>query len=232
MVIFRELSLTDAAPAKITDVIVGAAGIKTESRNNPISRGERFARKKYSPRRIVIMFKLPMNTPVRRADWMQAISDWAAGDEPGQLKIPHYPGRYIDAVCSTFPDFAAVEQREIMEIEFTAFDPAFVSDEEHIYTCGIPFAVGGNVPAMAYIKAVNAAPVTDPAWTLDGVKTIRLSGSVGTGTVIIDLEEKNVLLNDTPINDMIILSSRFFELKPGVHTVTGAGAVCLRERWV
>ena len=232
MVTFKGLSLKDAAPVRISNIYVESPKVATTIKERPVARGENFVRRKYSPRLIIIEFYFPQTYPTQKAQWFQRVSAWTHSNGPQELRLPNFPGKFIKAACTALPDLSAISKMDMMQIEFTAFDPAFVSETVKTAACGASFTVGGDLPALAYIQKVNASPISSPAWVLDSSHTIALSGTIASGTLKVDLEDKVITLNGTPIMDKMTLQSRFFEIEPGTHTVTGTGDVYIQERWL
>lgn len=232
MLSFNGIALEDIAPALMSNIEIDAPSVKATSADHPISAGEYFVRIKRGTRKVKVTFYIPESDRSNRAEYMDLVATWASSAEPKQLILPNQPGKYLNAICTQFPDYSTSEWTEKPSIVFTAFEPAFTDISESIAPCGLPFQIGGNAPASGYILNVNAASVTDPSWVMDGVETIALSGTFAAGTIKVDLDDKVVYLGTVPQMTKVTLQSRFFELAPGLHTITGNGSLFYRQRWL
>jgi predicted phage tail component-like protein len=232
MVLFNGVSLEDVAPVIIGNVFIPLPPIRSEWQDKPVSSGSRFVRKKYDKREIKIEFCLPVVDADERADYINAIARWANSDAPLALELSKRPGKYIMATVSKLHSPSTGEWWEKLSIEFTACDPFFIDLSESAVACGLPFQVNGDDPASGYILNTNTTSVVDPEWTLDADQSVALDGTIAAGTIKVDLDKKTVTLDDVSQMANLTLQSRFFELTPGLHTITGDGRLLYMQRWL
>jgi len=233
MVTFNGISISDIAPIYLGNVEIEAPRIIVTSQDKPISTGDRYVRSKYAPRRVFVPFSFSRGTQAMIADWMQSIYKWAHSAELCELTTPNRPGQYAMAKCTKLPSVSLIGNRkDKMEIEFTIYDAMFYSDELKAVACGTSFEIDGVDIASGYIEDVNVAEVTDPEWVLDGDEAVTISGTIAAGTIKVDLDEKSVYLGTVSQMTKVDLASRFFDLTPGVHVITGDGTLYWRERWI
>jgi hypothetical protein len=95
--------------------------------------------------------------------------------------------------------------------------------------CGLAFGVAGEGIASAYIQSTGSQ--TDPEWELDGGLSVALDGTFN-GDLKVDLDENIVTLDCVSQMEYLTLASRFFELTPGIHTITGSGTLFYKQRWL
>lgn len=232
MVRLNGLAIEDFAPILRETIEIDTPKIIDKWEDKAISHGAHFVRTKYGLRKIKVNLYLLIVSPEQRADYVNAVCRWANYTEPKVLELPNKPGRYINALVSSLPSASTREWWEKLSIEFTAGDPFFYDTDYRTAPCGVPFEIGGDGPASAYIQRISATSVTDPSWELDGDKTIELDGTFDAGTMKADLDLKKVYLDDVSQMQYLTLQSRFFDLDPGVHTIVGSGTVFYKQRWL
>lgn len=121
---------------------------------------------------------------------------------------------------------------EVPQLVFTAYAPFFTQTNENSSACGMAFEVLGSQAPHMEIRANLSAAVQNPQWTWNGKQTISLSGSIGPGTLVIDLEQQTITLNGNSIMSAYAFpSSTFFSPQLGYNNITGTGRVYWRERW-
>ena len=139
------------------------------------------------------------------------------------------------ALCTAYPVQSSREYWEILQIQFTAYDPAFLALDEYRQPVTLPVTVMKDEPPAMRIEQHVASPLTSPSWML-GTQTITLAGTVGVGDLVIDFNRQTVTLNGVSIMDQMTIDSRFFMLQRGANqivTSNGAGGMlCWRERWL
>lgn len=231
------VTLDTAVPqARLIDIIIGAPVIETVLSAKTLSAGSRFARRRLGARPVKVVLDLSLPSAAERESARGALLAWCDLDAPAELVLDTIPDKHFIAVCASLPDFSVAAWWEDLSIEFTTIDPFFIDDSPHTAAVGSAFAVGGDGPAIGSIQQTIASPLTAPAWTLDAGQAIYLLGTIAAGDLDIDLERRRVDLDGTPIMGQVSMTSRFFELTPGTHTVAGsagaAGTVTWYERWL
>lgn len=237
MVKFNGISLTDVAPVEILNITVSKPELIITRIEKPTGNGSRFVRRQYGPRYVTVEFVLPVEDAEERADYMNAIMEWADGEEPAALKLQKHAG-YLMANLYEASEKTDRDWAEPLSIVFECGNPEYNADNEDAVDCGVSFQVQKNIAPAWRIEAVYASTQTSPSWTMDGA-TIALSGSIAAGTLIIDGETKSITLDGESVMDQLTIASRFFEdadgkslLTKGAHEITGGGAFYWRERWI
>jgi hypothetical protein len=233
MVTYNGVALDDIAPVLIGGEYPDPPKVKVEWKDKPITIGSHFIRSRYEIRKIKIAFYLPVIDAEERAEYMSAIFGWARSPSPLPLKLSKRPGKYINAVLSEFPAASAEKWWEKLEIEFEAGDPFFYDDGEKAVAVGTSFAIESPEGIEnARIEWANPSTASSPAWVLDGITTITISGSVAAGAVLLYTNPIYATLAGTSIMDQVTIASRPFELAYGAHIITGNGTLFYRERWL
>ena len=116
-----------------------------------------------------------------------------------------------------------------LRLVFTAYDPYWISDAEQSVACGTAFTVMGDAPPLMRIESASDSARTDLTYS-DGTDSMVFS-SVGTGTLVIDLNNQTAAIGGTSIMDQYTFTSKFLQPKTGAQTITGAGTIYWRERW-
>lgn len=230
---FNGVSIFDVAPIYVTKVVPSNPEIKAVMTEKTAADGSIFVRKTYGPRTVTIFFYFQTDSKTLKSEYIEKLYAWAHSTTLKELRIPERPGKYINAYCSSLPDFSAVEQKRGMSIQFTCPDPYFYEDGERVAPIGTSFAIESVYGAgAARIEWTNPSTATSPAWVLDGATTITISGSVAAGAVVVQTNPIYATLADVSVMDQITIASRPFDLTYGAHTITGSGALVYRERWV
>lgn len=235
MVEFDGMEIERIAPVRIIDIVNAAPDVQTVTQSMPLQDGQRFIRRTRGARVITVTFVLLEQDAMRRRVYIAALTAWLGTSAPAKLRITPEPTGYLMALCTLYPGQSSREYWEILQIQFTAYDPAFIALDEYRQPVTLPVTVMRSEPPIMRIEQHIASPLTSPTWTL-GTQSIVLSGSVGVGDLVIDFEWETVTLNGASIMDQMTMDSRFFALERGANqivTSNGAGgALCWRERWL
>lgn len=232
MLLFNGVALEDIAPVKIVDIVVSPIAMAVTSVDRAVRAGADFVRIRGKTRTVKITFALLVQDQPSRSLYMQAIRRWAASTKLGKLLLPDRVGQYLECICTTFPQLSVREWWEVPQLVFTAYDPFFTQTNENSSACGMAFEVLGSQAPHMEIRANLSAAVQNPQWTWNGKQTITLSGSIGPGTLVIDLEQQTITLNGNSIMSAYAFpSSTFFSPQLGYNNITGTGRVYWRERW-
>lgn len=231
MLLYNDVGLEDVAPVRVVDVVVSPIKQAVTTVKRASMPGEDFVRIRGETRTITVTFALLENDRDARRESMETVRRWAAGDRPGRLMLPDRIGQYIEAVCTTFPQLSVREWWEVCQMVFTAYDPFFVSAAENSSACGTPFMALGSQPPKMQIRATLSAAVDNPSWT-NGKQTISLTGSIGPGALVIDLDKQTITLNGASIMSAYAFpASDFIVPALGYNNIKGTGRVYWRERW-
>lgn len=232
MLVYNGIALEDISFAQIVDIVVSQIKQVVTSRARAIQSGQDFVRIRGDTRTVKITFALLSQDADERRAQAQAIRRWCAAERPQRLLLPDRQTQYLSAICTKPPDISIREWWKVCEMTFTAYDPFFADTDEHSVSCGTGFEVSGSAAPDMRIQADLRAAVTNPSWEWNGQKTIRLSGSVGPGRLVIDLTRQTITLNGESImNRYQWLASDFFAPRLGFNVITGPGRVYWRERW-
>jgi phage-related protein len=229
MIRFNNIALESIVPFLRNTISVSPPKVDLTWQDKTLAHGSRFMRRRYEPREIKIDIYLPIVSAEQRAHFINLIYGWVNYDEPMPLELPNIPGKYIMASAEKLPDPTTREWWEKLSITFIAGDPFFIDSSYSAATNGTVFAVYGDSVASAYI--IESGVSINPSWVLDGDKSISLDGAF-IGTMKIDLDDNMVYLDDISQMEYVTLASRFFELVPGIHTITGAGTLYYKQRWL
>ena len=233
MLTFNDVSLFDVAPVYVTSVIPSDPEIRSTTIEKSGADGNIFVRKTYGPRTVTIYFYFSTDSKTMKSEYMEKIYAWAHSTTELELRIPERPGKYINAHCTSLPDFSAVQKKRGMSIQFTCSDPYFYEDGQKVVAVGSSFAVESVYGAGdAYIEWANPSTASSPAWVLDGTTTITISGSVAAGAVVLYVNPIAATLAGTSVMSQVTIASRPFDLTYGAHAITGNGTLFYRERWI
>lgn len=231
MVIYHGVALEDVIPARILDVKVSSIKTKVTARDRAVMDGAVFVSRRGESRTVTVLFTVLERDMTLRAEHAQKLRAWATADKPAPLTVPQRAHQRLMAVCTALPDVSGRDWWEQLSMTFTAYDPYFVDAAQKMVPCGLPFLVEGSGPPEIFLRAALEEAITAPDWSLDGAKTLGLTGSVGPGALEIDFGSQSITLNGDSIMDRYAFGSTFFDIGPGPHTVTGTGALYWRERW-
>ncbi|MBR3741042.1 MAG: phage tail family protein [Clostridia bacterium] len=235
-VLFGEKAIGDAVPrSNVLAVRIGAPKIETTAITPGISSGLMFSRNRHSSRTIEIEIELPLERETYPENMRKARA-WAISSEPQKLVLSAYKGRYIYATCTGLNEFDQKEWWEPVVVTFECWDPYFVSANPSSAAVGASFTIEGDKAPDAQIiyNLASGESLVNPQWTFDGGKYIKLNTTVTGGEIKIDLKTQCVSRNDVSLMQYLVLGSRFPELEPGTHIITGpsGGTISWHERWL
>jgi hypothetical protein len=121
---------------------------------------------------------------------------------------------------------------EAMTIEFTVPDAVLIDDAEQSAETGIPFTIGGTYAPLCELRYTVPSGTSNLSWTLDGVYTFSLAGSVAVGELVIDFVRKTATIGGVSKISQIPLAQDIPDIGIGNHTLTGEGMIYWHERWV
>lgn len=236
IVSFGGIDISHAVPhCRIIDIVVYAPEIAT-SAYDASSSGVRFVSNRHKARRIAITVELPLSplTYARDVNFLQA---WAYSKEPKGLTLSCYPGKFLDAcTCTSFGAFNPKTWWLPIEIEFTAWNPYFLSLVPKTASVGDAFTITGNASPLLSIEQSIDSPLVSPKWIIDNSEFVKIvdGKTISPCELMIDFDAKVVLQNGESIMRFVSLQSRFPELFPGTHSISGpsGGIVKWYERWM
>ena len=228
-VYFHGIPLDNIAGVKITEITVAPIQWSSVARQRPIRAGADFVRQTGGERTITMTFVLLNMDMEQRQDEITAIDSWLKTDAPAKLVLPGYPGRYLMAQCTEFPEPYLKEYWQELRIVWTCYDPYWVSMTEKTEDCGTQFKVGGSAPPEMWITDTLSA-IADRTYT-DGTDTMTFD-DVPVGDLVIDLDKQTAAVGNSSIMAKYSFSSSFIVPRTGTMTITGTGKVHWRERWV
>lgn len=230
-IVFNGIELASHIPGShITDINVGSIETEHVASARITRAGSLFSHKRDATRSISISVELPLDDREGIMRNYNLLRMWAESDQPKPLYLPDHDG-YIHCILDSMSELNIRTWYEPIEVTFIAYDPYFYGTERKS-DIGENFLVSGDVSVPFEIECTLENAVESPSWLIDDAFTIALTGTVGAGTLVIDTERGLVTLNGDSINDQISLATRFNELSPGVHTITGfSGSVIWIERW-
>lgn len=230
-IVFNGIELTNHIPGShVIDINVGQIEIEHVASARVSRTGSLFSHKRDATRPITISVELPIDDREGIMRNYNLLRTWADSEQPQPLYLPDYDG-YIYCILNSMSELSIRTWYEPIEIVFIAYDPYFygLSRSSDV---GTAFYVFGDVAVPFKIECTIEKTVEDPSWLIDDAFTIALTGSVGVGTLVIDTVHGLVTLNGDSINTQISLATRFKELAPGKHTITGTtGKISWIERW-
>lgn len=232
MVLFNGVALESVAPIKVQDIVVSPIAQKVTTIDRATQPGAYFVRVRGTTRTVTISFAVITQVRPTRERHIQAVRRWAESDKPGLLLLPDRVGQYLSAVCTAYPQSNVRAWWDVPTLTFTAYDPFFLDAAENVAPCGQGFMAGGSATPHMEIRAQLASATQNPSWTDHLGNRISLSGSVGPGLVVIDLEAQTVTENGASIMSQYVWpESTFFPARLGYNRITGPGNVYWRERW-
>ena len=230
MIMFNGVWLDSVAPVMIEDIRISPIPLNITARQRPIKFGADFVRVSGSPRTVAITFGLLTQDITARQYYLSQITAWARTPSPAALSIPSRPGVHLMALCTNLPEPSMRQWWESkLRLVFTAYDPYWISDAEQSVACGTAFTVMGDAPPLMRIESASDSARTDLTYS-DGTDSMVFS-SVGTGTLVIDLNNQTAAIGGTSIMEQYTFTSKFLQPKTGAQTITGAGTIYWRERW-
>lgn len=231
---FGDTWLEDIAPdIRIDDISVSAIVLNPIANDRPIQFGRQFVRNVGSSRTVTITFAIQLDDRDAREEELQAIRDWAKTDKEYTLVLPHFTGRYLEAVCTEQPDSSYRKWwQNNLRLTFTCFNnPFWTSDSITEIPCGTEFSVGGSAPPLMTIENRYIAPGTNKAYS-KGSQVMRFS-RIPAGNMVIDLNNQTAAVGGVSIMQYFNPLDSFIEPATGARQViNGTGTVKVRERWI
>lgn len=231
MIYFNGTALEAVAPVKIEDIHVAPIPRNVTARQRPILPGADFVRATDGVRTVAISFGLLTQDMVQRARQLAWVMSWARSEQPQRLELPYHEGRHFLAICTAFPEPSMRQWWESkLRLVFSCYDPFWRANDEKSVACGTAFSVLGDAPPLMRITNTFAEAASDVAYT-DGTDTMTFS-AVAAGDLEIDLNAQTAALDGASIMSAYEFGSTFLRPRTGSQTITGAGVVHWRERWV
>lgn len=230
-VVFNGIELASHIPGShVTDINVGSIETEHVTSARVARAGSMFSHKRDATRPVTLSIELPIDNREGIMHSYNQLRMWAESEQPQPLYLPNYD-RYIYCILRSMSELNISEWYKPIEVSFIAYDPYFYGLTRN-GDVGTTFHVLGDVAVPFKIECTIEEAVEAPSWLVDDAFSIALTGSVGVGSLVIDTERGLVSLNGESINAQISLASRFKELTPGKHTITGtAGKIAWIERW-
>lgn len=164
---------------------------------------------KLGNRAVTIRMVLLGDTTAACLEALDALNGWCHADEPKPLLLPGRADRYLLAECDGYapPDLGGPDEE--FEVSFICHCPDYIAVAEQSGQDLI--RIGGTLSTPIRLEQTLPEALTDPVWTIDGAtRTIRLSGGVDAGLLVIDSERGAVTLDggDVYLNSCCIISAR------------------------
>lgn len=235
-VTFDGHAITDFVPyANVLDVRIGHPSIVNSSVTPGLDDGEIFGSRRHSVRVIEVDIELPLDKDAYPEN-VHAVRAWANSKQPKRLIVSAYKSKYIMATCSNINDFSQKEYWKPVTLKFECWDAFFVSIQPTMAQVGSAFTINGDAkPDMEIVYSLgNSGRLTAPQWWFDSDKQIKLNTTVVGGDVLIDLKKQSVYRGNESLMQYVTLASRFPDLEPGQHVITGpsGGTITWYERWL
>lgn len=230
IVTFNGVDVESVAPIKIVDVLVGSVQRAVTATDRAIAPGAYFVRSRDGTRTVQITFALlTMDRDTRQAQ-LDALISWARTDAPAQLLLAGHPGRYLNAICTGFPEPSLRQWWESkLRFTFTCYDPYWYETAEHTVACGTAFTPGGNAAPSVRIARTLSAAASNQTYS-NGSQSMVFS-TIPAGSLVIDLDAQTAAVGSTSILQYLGRTSRFIKPTTGAQTITGTGTVHYRARW-
>lgn len=209
--------------AHVINIVVGAVEHEHEATARVIHPGSFFGRSRPGMRSVKVSFELPWDKENAIMNYGKLLA-WAKSEQPVIVRLPNSNDRYLKCIFSSASELDLNQWYMPVEISFVAYDPYFYSRFPKKQAVGETIYNAGSVAVPYRIEVTLSSAVSNPQWLLDGVTKIALSGSVGAGSLVIDTANESVRLNGESIAAQLTLDSRFIDLSPGKHTITGTAA--------
>ena len=219
------------ADAHVVDITVGAIEREHTATPKVIFPGSFFAQSRPGIRKVTVSVELPWDREHAIMNYGRLIS-WAKSDQPVPMVLPNNQDRCIHVVFAGASELNVKEWYLPVDLSFVAYDPYFYSRTVKQKAVGSEIYNAGCVSVPFRIEAKFTSSVSNPAWIIDNSVRIALSGSVGAGSIVIDTVNETVKLNGESIASQLSFDSRFVDLAPGKHMITGPEAsVFWTEGW-
>jgi phage-related protein len=229
MIFFRGVPIDSVAPVKIVDIMISPVSMNAVARERPIRAGSDFVRLTGRTRTVSVTFALLTNDLALRQRQLDALNKWAFSDKPEKLSFTLHNG-YLTGICTAFPEPSTRQWWESkLRYTFTCFDPYWTSIAERSVNCGTAFIVNGDAPPIMRIE--NTLSESGNVTYTDGTDTMTFNG-VPAGKLVVDLTNQTATVGNVSVMDKYTFDSRFIVPHTGATTITGAGTVHFRERWL
>ena len=226
---FHGVPLNNIAGARVTEITLTPIQWSATARARPILAGADFVRLTGGTRTVTMTFAMLEKDAEIRQEQIMAISGWLRTDEPQPLVLPGHPGRYLNAICTEFPEAYAREWWQELRATWTCFDPYWTSMTEKSAACGTEIRIAGSAPP--YMRITDTLTASADRTYTDGTDTMTFE-AVPAGDLEIDLEKQTASVNGSSIMSGYTFASSFIVPHAGSMTITGSGTVRWRERWV
>lgn len=216
----------------VLDVVIGSVGIESDTNARIVRSGSDYRRRRHGTREIVVTAELPLVKDAY-AENVRKLRSWAESQEPKALRLKAHKNDQIFATLTGFSEYSLKTWWMPIELVFTAWDPYFENIDENSASLNSPFSIGGSGDPSCRIVHEVSESITNPEWTFDDGKKIKLIGTFDSGEIEIDLDTLMVYHNGSSIMNKLTLTSRFPYITPGALTVKGpdGGVFKWKERW-
>lgn len=191
----------------------------------------------------VVSFQIAVSgEAAARRNALSTLGLWLAVDEPKPLVLPDTPDWYYMAIPNDGLALKRAIGAEVSTVSFTLVDPIAYGREVSITvpsSGSVTFRVDGTYKAKPTITASAAVRSgTSLVWglLLDNGDHLRVTtGSSSSRAITLDCANRVCTLAGAVV--LPTLTSDWFELEPGVHTIqndqgSGSCTVKYRERWM
>lgn len=233
MIIYNGVDLTETYPVKIEDIDVSPIQLEPVVRSRPLQFGAEFVRMGGGTRNVTITFALLEKSLADREMFMQALRDWASIGAERTLELPQFSNRHLECAVTLLPNHSYRKWWENkLRIEFTCFNnPYWTSNDIVEVQCGTEFSIGGSAQPLLRIERSGVTPLTNQTYT-DGIGSMTFT-TVPAGNVVIDLNRQTAAVDGVSFMQYYTPTSIWITPKIGaIQTITGAGNIRYRERWV
>ena len=233
-VIVNGISLKNAVSnIVIMDIEKGAVEYEQNIIGNPSGDGIYIGESKKRKREVKIPIRVLSRDTTVKATARRQITEWSKIGEKVEIAFDDVSGLYLVGTCTATPSYPNDYSKQDLIISFIC-EPQYRATAEKVVSIGNKFTVEGHAAGLWEIEQRVTDEIDGPAWMSDTGKEIRLTGTYANTTLVISFEKKAIYQDGEVIKEMT-MSSRFFELEPGIHKITGengaAGVVKIRERW-
>lgn len=231
MIVYDGVALESVLPVKIEDIRISPVQATVTARPRPISAGADFVRITDGTRQVAIVFAMLEDNRFQRAQQLMQLSAWAHRETEGRLELAHYPGMYLQCICTALPEPSTRQWWESkLRIVFTCYDnPYFTDKREKSAAMGDEFTVYGSAPPLMQIRGNNASAVSDPGFT-NWHESMHFT-SIPAGSMVINLNRQTASVNGQSIMQNYTFNSSFLLPRVGKQSMAGVGTVYWRERW-
>lgn len=230
---YNGVELESIAPVKIDDIVVSPIRYNQITRARSIRFGAEFVRTVGESRTVTISFALLDSDIDNREQVLQAIRDWATTDAEHDLQLPQFGNRHLECVCTQHPDTSYRKWWENrLNVVFTCFNNVYWTSNEIVTVqCGTPFSVGGSAPPLLTITNNSHVALTNQTYA-SATESMRFS-TIPAGNMTIDLNKQTAAIGTSSFMRYFVPTTKFIVPRVGANqTITGAGFVNFRERWV